>query len=225
MNADQAALTRFDGLARLFPLPNVVMFPHAGQDLHIFEPRYRQMTADALNGDALIALAVLREGWENAYDQEPAVEPVACLGRISQHQLLPDGRYNLRLHGLMRIRISEEIRSDKPYRIARAEPIPDITPENTQKLAPLRRRLAQVVLPRFEPTGPVFPHLVELFASSVPLGVLCDMLAYALPLSLHFQLALLLEPHVDIRADALIQSLQISKPHFSRKFPPEFSTN
>lgn len=225
MNADQAALSRYDGIARLFPLPNVVMFPHVGQELHIFEPRYRQMTADALAGDELITLAVLREGWENEYDQEPEVEPVACLGRISQHQLLPDGRYNLRLQGLLRVRIGAEIRTDKLYRTAHAEPVPDIVPGNTQQLASFRRQLADTVLPRFESNGPTFQHLEELFASETPLGALCDMLAYALPLTLHFQLALLLEPHVDIRADALIKSLQISKPLLKRKFPPEFSTN
>lgn len=225
MNADQTALAQFDGLVRLFPLPNVVMFPHVGQDLHIFEPRYRQMISDALEADDLIALAVLRDGWENEYDQEPAVESVACLGRISEYQLLPDGRYNLRLQGLVRVRIGDEIRTDKPYRMACAELAPDIPPGDLNQLALLHGLLAQAALPRFRPHGPAFQHLTQLFADLTPLGTICDMLAYVLPLTLQFQLALLQEPRVKIRAEALIQALQIPKPDFNRKFPPEFSTN
>ena len=79
MNEDKAALEDFGGTARLFPLPNLVFFPHALQPLHIFEPRYRQMTADALAGDKLIALVLLQSGWENQYEQKPTVHSVALL--------------------------------------------------------------------------------------------------------------------------------------------------
>ena len=81
MSDDLSPLTHFAGTARLFPLPNLVLFPHVMQPLHIFEPRYREMTADALATDRLIALALLQPGWEADYDGKPAVYPVACLGR------------------------------------------------------------------------------------------------------------------------------------------------
>ena len=51
MKDEQSELTGFDGVARLFPLPNVVLFPYIVQGLHIFEPRYREMTMHALAGD------------------------------------------------------------------------------------------------------------------------------------------------------------------------------
>src|SRR3954464_5450973 len=94
----------FSGTARLFPLPNLVLFPHVVQGLHVFEPRYRQMTADALAGDGLIALVQLKDG-EDETAGRPAIESVACLGRIVWHEELPDGRYNLRLQGLRRARV------------------------------------------------------------------------------------------------------------------------
>src|SRR6516162_10197371 len=119
MNDDLAALHDFHGVARLFPLPGLVFFPHAVQPLHIFEPRYRQMAADALAGDRLIALVLLQPGWEEHYDDTPAVHAVACLGRVAVEQLLPDGRYNLVLRGLARVRIVEELTTDKRYRMAR----------------------------------------------------------------------------------------------------------
>ena len=65
MNDDAQALSKCAGMARLFPLPNMVLFPHVVQPLHVFEPRYRQMTADALAGDRLIAVTLLQPGWED----------------------------------------------------------------------------------------------------------------------------------------------------------------
>ena len=57
----------------LFPLPNVVLFPDVCLPLHIFEPRYRQMLAAALNGDRLIGMALLKAGHEAEYEGEPPV--------------------------------------------------------------------------------------------------------------------------------------------------------
>ena len=231
MTDDQLALARFPGLARLFPLPNLVFFPQVVQALHVFEPRYRQMMADALAGDNLIALVALRDDWEQTYDGQPEVEPIACLGRITQHEILPDGRYTLRLRGLARVRLIEEVPSDKLYRVARAEPLPDVIPADLKQLTSLRRKLSDVVLPRFEVAGPAHRHLTELFAGEMPLGTLCDMLAYALPLEQELKQTLLGEPHVTLRADLLMNALRLdpgddpfdAEP--ARKFPPDFSPN
>src|SRR6478736_5807860 len=116
MNDHPHALANFPGTARLFPLPNLVLFPHVVQPLHVFEPRYRQMTADALAGDRLIAPVLLKPGWEEEYDARPEVHPVACLGRVVADQLLPDGRYNLLLRGLSRAHLLGEVTDAKPYR-------------------------------------------------------------------------------------------------------------
>src|SRR5580693_4178293 len=109
MNDDQQALANFPGTARLFPLPNMVLFPHVVQPLHIFEPRYRQMTADVLATDRLIAPILLRPGWEDAYDSRPAVHTVGCLGRVVADQILPDGRYNLLVRGISRLQLRGEV--------------------------------------------------------------------------------------------------------------------
>jgi Lon protease-like protein len=90
----------FDGHARLFPLPNLVLIPKVVLPLHIFEPRYRQMTADALAGDRLIAMVLLKEGVEDAYEAAPPIHTIACLGKIVDDQRLPDGRYHIVLRGL-----------------------------------------------------------------------------------------------------------------------------
>lgn len=101
----------------VFPLPDVVFFPETTLGLHIFEPRYRQMTEDALGSDRLLAIALLRPGWEADYYGSPPVHEVACAGVIEEHLRLPDGRFNIRLRGLARIRIAGFVR-DSPYRLA-----------------------------------------------------------------------------------------------------------
>src|SRR5436190_11699685 len=109
MSDTSSPLAQFNGTARLFPLPKMVFFPNVMQPLHIFEPRYRQMTADALGGDRLIAMASPRPGWESDYGGCPALHAVACLGVIIAEQKLDDGRYNLLLRGVSRVRIDDEI--------------------------------------------------------------------------------------------------------------------
>ena len=106
----------FSGVARLFPLPNLVLYPHVMQPLHIFEERYREMVEDALAGDKLIAMAVLKPGWEQDYDSRPPVSPYACLGKIVAHHRLDDGRYNLLVLGVQRVRIEHELDPIRSFR-------------------------------------------------------------------------------------------------------------
>jgi Lon protease-like protein len=224
MTDDQAALAGFDGRARLFPLPNLVLFPHVAQGLHIFEPRYRQLMADALAADGTITMALLRPGWEEEYDARPAIEPVGCLGRVVWHERLADGRYNLRLRGLSRVRLAEEVPVDRLYRVARADLMPDVSPADLGRLKALRRRLADAVLPHFTP-GPAREQVRELFAGDATLGQVCDVLGYALPLPLELKQALLAEPHTDLRAEVILDALRAAEANAGRRFPPDFSPN
>ena len=84
----------------IFPLPNAVLFPNVFLPLHIFEPRYREMVADALQGDRIIGMVLLRPGWEPDYDGRPAIYPIGCAGVITNAERLPDGRFNIVLRGM-----------------------------------------------------------------------------------------------------------------------------
>src|SRR3954462_8009494 len=106
----------------LFPLPNVVLFPSVCLPLHVFEPRYREMIADALDGDRLIGMVLLRPGWEPQYEERPPVFRIGCSGVITHVERLGDGRYNIVLRGLERFRIIEE-NHDRSYRRAIFEPL------------------------------------------------------------------------------------------------------
>jgi Lon protease-like protein len=80
----------FDGTVRLFPLPNLIMFPHVVQALHIFEPRYCEMLSEALESDHLITMAVLEPGWETHFELHPKLARFVCIGRIVSHTPLGD---------------------------------------------------------------------------------------------------------------------------------------
>src|SRR5262245_6454674 len=107
-------------LLPIFPLPNVVLFPNFFLPLHIFEPRYREMIADALSADRLIGMVLLRPGWEHDYEGRPAVYPIGCSGVITHAERLQDGRYNIVLRGLERFRILDEDH-ERSYRRALVE--------------------------------------------------------------------------------------------------------
>jgi uncharacterized protein len=126
----------------VFPLPDVVFFPETTLGLHIFEPRYRQMTEEALASDRLLAMVLLRPGWEADYYGSPRVHEVACAGVIEEHLRLPDGRFNIRLRGLCRVRIAGFVR-DSPYRVASFRALEDRHATDGPEVDEARRRLLQ----------------------------------------------------------------------------------
>jgi Lon protease-like protein len=135
----------------IFPLPNVVLFPNVFLPLHIFEPRYRDMVADALAGDRLIGMVLLRPGWEGEYDGRPPIYPIGCAGVITHHEQMPDGRYNLVLRGLEKFRVLDEDDS-KRYRLAHIQPLLEtIHSADREEIRAARERLEALLVP--QPTG------------------------------------------------------------------------
>lgn len=104
----------------LFPLPNFVLFPGLTAPLHIFEPRYRQMIAEASQGSGIIGMTMLKGDWERDYYSYPDLYLVGCAGRITTLARLPDGRYNLMLEGISEFRLLREFR-DRAYRTGEVE--------------------------------------------------------------------------------------------------------
>jgi Lon protease-like protein len=135
----------------IFPLPNVVLFPTVCLPLHIFEPRYRDMVADALEGDRIIGMALLRPGWEGDYEGRPAIYPVGCAGLITHAERLPDGRYNIILRGLEKFRVIRE-RDQRAYRVADIDPMMEALSERDRELVRSeRQRLEALLVP--QPAG------------------------------------------------------------------------
>jgi uncharacterized protein len=137
----------------IFPLPTVVLFPNVFLPLHIFEPRYRQMVTDALAGDRIIGMVLLRPGYEDDYEGTPPVYATGCSGLITHVENLPDGKYNLVLRGLEKFTIhNEELPAvGRLYRSAVITPIDDsLRAGDRDELRLERRRLQQLLTPLFE---------------------------------------------------------------------------
>jgi Lon protease-like protein len=135
----------------IFPLPNVVLFPNVFLPLHIFEPRYREMVSDALSGDRIVGMVLLRPGWEGEYEGRPAVYPVGCAGVITRAERLQDGRYNIMLQGMEKFRIRAED-GERLYRVAHVDSITE-SPRDADRdaMRSARRRLEALLVP--QPAG------------------------------------------------------------------------
>lgn len=223
---DDFDLKSFSNVCRLFPLPGVVLFPHAVLPLHIFEPRYRQMTEDALATDRLIAIVQLRPTAQWNQTDEPELESVGCLGRIFKHERLPDGRFNFLLLGRKRIKLEREIANGKLYRSSKVSIIEEISADESIE----RRRHELVALFRKAHQGDLDPDLDALFETELPLGVLADIITQAMGLPAAAKQAFLAEPSVGRRVLSLLDRLQNNSPEENpaetrSPFPPPFSRN
>jgi Lon protease-like protein len=227
---DLNSLDDFRGLARLFPLPNLVLFPSVIQPLHIFEPRYRQLMEDALKDDRLIGMALLRPNYEEDYYNSPPIYPVICLGRIYKEERMPDGRWNLLLHGLTRARVENEVGAERLYRTARVELIEEKEVPTVSTAKELRCQLGRETRRWFAAHEAAVIQLEKLLHSDLTLGALCDVFGFALPIAIEMKQQLLEDVDVVERAQRLIAHLESTPPPEAiqapaRRFPPEFSPN
>ncbi|CAM3366409.1 LON peptidase substrate-binding domain-containing protein [Corallococcus sp. ZKHCc1 1396] len=170
----QERVERAASALKVFPLPSAVLFPHTVIPLHIFEPRYRDLVRDALATDRVLALGQLETGWEGSYEGRPTLQPMLCAGVIVWDEQVEDGRYNILLQGVSRVRLVEELPADKLYRQVRAQPLPDLA-----YTGPEEEQLRQAV---FELAGRVPPSFAENLlpvAARAGGGMLADVVASA----------------------------------------------
>jgi Lon protease-like protein len=170
---------------------------------------------------------LLKPGWESDYEGHPEVYDIACLGRIVNEQRLPDGKFNILVRGLCRLRIESELPTVKLYRTVQGWPLPD---SGHPDVPSLRQALAEASQRWVPPQGPGMEQLQALFQGEPPLGALCDILAFALPLGVEIKQTILEELDIEQRAHRLIDELQagpelLHMPSERPKFPPDFSMN
>ena len=110
----------------LFPL-GTVLLPGAPLPLHIFEPRYRQMTIDLVTGAVpgkQFGVVAVREGW-SPDDGLEGLHGVGCTATLREVRRLPDGRFDLLTQGDRRFRLLDVDASTAPYLVANVEWLPD----------------------------------------------------------------------------------------------------
>jgi len=231
---DPTTLENFDGTVRLFPLPNVVLFPRVIQPLHIFEPRYKQMVEDALDDNGLIALCLLRPSAGFGANNVAPIFSEICIGKIIQEERFPDGRFNLLLQGVSRAKIIKEVNDDKLYRTAKVEILDDVPLASEENANRIRTKLLKRMTKWFTQQPSAKAQLDRLVQSDLSLGNLCDVFSFALPLSVDLKILLLQLVNIEDRAMLLLEVIEqmtpeITKPQASpiasKKYPPDFSAN
>jgi ATP-dependent Lon protease len=226
---DLALPSSFSGLVRLFPLPNLVLFPGVIQGLHIFEPRYRELMKDSLAADGLITISLLKPEWELVANEPPPIHETVCIGKIVTHAETEDGRYNLLLIGVQRARILREIYSERPYRLAQVEIMEDTAGlDSGQQIFWRDQLLRQFRI--FAESRNLLENdsIQQLLSKDVPLGLLTDLIGFSTGAATH-QLQTILETvNLVARAEKVLQLMTInpaSRRDEQSDFPPRFSAN
>ena len=221
----------FDGSVRLFPLPNMVLFPGVVQALNFFEPRYRQLMADVLDDDQLITMALVKPAPENLTMPVPEIYQTVCVGKVMTHAKLENGTYNVLLAGVSRAVIVDELSSDTPYRQAKVELLPE-----SQLIADQDKQFRVRLIDLFKNTREIESQFDEkaldkLVSDKIEVGQLADLIAYASGISPTEQQQVLEITDVRKRVEYLISKLEqlgkrvASDDAGSREFPPGFSLN
>jgi len=162
----------------IFPLTNLWLFPGAILPLNIFEPRYRQMIEDCLDGPGRMVLGTIKEGHEEEMPGAPPFHEIAGFGEIGRHDRQPDGRFHIMLIGLGRVRI-EEVESDRMYRKVQAQALFEVNEHPDDELE-LRTRMTLAIQRRTAAAHPGQP--LPPIPDDVPIGRLADLLSLRMPL-------------------------------------------
>jgi len=194
----------FSGTIPLFPLSTVVLFPNTLLPLHIFEPRYKQMFNDVINAERMIGMALLKPGWQSNYYGNPDIFQIVGMGKVVSSETLDDGKLNIVLYGLRRVKIKEIVK-DNPYRLARVDIINNIN-ENGEETH--RVKIEELIsrwnffLDRKEKS-----HKINVNAN-LPLDSLTDSLATLIYPNVFDRQKLLEEQNVQKRAEMIIKDLE-----------------
>ena len=191
----------------LFPLPNAVLFPKTPMPLYIFEERYRKMVREVVKGNGELVIALMREGLEFKQTGISAVHSVACLGKIETCEELKDGKYNIVVVGVKRVRLVRIVRNS-PYRLVEVEVLEDAaysphSEENIQRQNQLGELFSQFT----DLAAGVEPQTMELMPE-LDFESLVNMVAMTLNLSMDQKQALLEIDDLPLRCDMLIPILQ-----------------
>jgi uncharacterized protein len=191
----------------LFPLPNVVLFPKTPMPLYIFEERYRTMIREAISGNRELVIALLRSGYESSYSGITAVHDIACLGRIETYEELEDGKYNIVVVGIHRVRLMREVQHS-PYRLVEVEKLDeDAEAERLPEVVQRHNQLGGLFAKFTELATGIKQHALELMPQ-LDFESLVNMVAMTLNLPIEQKQELLEIDEPSGRCDVLIPILQ-----------------
>lgn len=189
----------------IFPLPGAILFPRSQLPLHVFEPRYREMIRDAVDGAGRIGMVQPHRFDGN--NQAP-LYAVGCLGDIVGIEEMDDGRFNIVLLGTNRFRLVEETGADAPYRCAKV----DIEAFDDREPPPLSLGQRAEVEREARRLGDAMGLAVDWHAvGRLDDEMLVNAISQVAPFDAGAKQALLEQATLDGRADLLVQLMQFQR--------------
>ena len=189
----------------IFPLPGAIMFPRSQLPLHIFEPRYREMVRDAIDGSGRIGMIQPQRVDD---DNRAPLFPVGCLGEIVGVEELDDGRYNIVLLGTERFRIIKDLDTDAAYRCAEVD-VETFDDSEPDPLSIVQRADVEREARRL---GDAMGLAVDWDAvSRLDDEMLVNAIAQVAPFDVGAMQALLEQEGLEGRADLLVQLMQFHR--------------
>jgi uncharacterized protein len=182
--APRAALQRACAALKVFPLYGVAVLPGTPTPFHIFEPRYKALVKDALDGDRVLAVPALVSK-AGAGELRPPLRPICGAGLVEAEHRYDDGRYDIVVRGVARVRLVEELPGIVPakgYRQWKAEILDDVWPAGgPAALGPELEALRQIVyeLSTRLPPESGAPQLAEAVAQMRDPSAIVDLVAAA----------------------------------------------
>jgi Lon protease-like protein len=159
-------------------LPNAILFPRVLLPLYIFEPRYKRMLADCINGERMFAVALLRKGWEKE-GNNPTPHPIAGVGVIRTCVVRSDGSANLILEGVARVRVTDYVKL-RPYRVARVEALASSEKTLDAERQPLLKVVTQLARARARMGARLPKSVLSALRSVKNADYLSDLVSYTL---------------------------------------------
>jgi uncharacterized protein len=189
----------------IFPLPGAILFPRTQLPLHIFEPRYREMVRDAVDGAGQIAMI---QPHRLDDDNQAPLYGVGCVGEVVGVEELDDGRFNIVLMGSHRFRLIREVDTDAAYRCAEV----DITAFDDNEPEPLASIQRAEVEREARRLGDALGLAVDWAAvSRLDDEMLVNAIAQVAPFDIGAKQALLEEETLLGRTDLLVQLMQFHR--------------
>lgn len=235
MSDETAIQVNFGRPMPIFPLDQVTLLPQQVLPLHIFEPRYRQMVTDALDGSGQIAMAVFEgRDWKQQYHGRPPIRPAVCIGHIAQHEKLADGRYNIILRGVCRARVIRELapRDARLYREAMLEPIgleQDETPTLKALRVSIEHDLDAGPLSRLTDGATLLEYVRD---DDIPTAALIELISFTLVKDREKRYRLLEEGDADARAEMVRREIaeidrmiRLALPQTGGEYPRGYTPN
>jgi len=194
----------FSGATPLFPLPDFVFFPKTVQPFHIFEPRYIEMVNDAKEGERLITIALIKAQDNGQNDERPSFCNTGTLGYINQVQELEEGKYNILVTGLVKVKV-EEVESAKAYRRGAVTPLQEFSQVADAAIKEKNLlRLFETVLERAN----AMSNLDVLAEANVPLEMVTHIIISALPIAAEEKQKMLELQSLELRIEILQNFLE-----------------